>query len=313
MTLFERFPKLTLILLLSVFLSVSLYALNQCAWHFFGLGKPVLYSAHPIYGYHLQANQNVSRTKKQIIKINNLGLRAESDWELNDFQNKILFLGDSVTYGGSYIANQHLFSYTALTSLPPHYQSGNAGVNGWGVNNVCAYIKEMEFLPAQIYISLFPEGDFYRGLQRIGGQPFWTKKPRFALEELGFYFLYKLQLKEMQSERILSDEEKIKTAEIAIKNLKSLDQYLKQNNRIHLIYISPSRSQVNQNAPQDTIIKALFEKHNLDVKYLQDNIVHLPTHRKEVLFHDEIHLSPEGHQAWGEFIGYDLKQSIEKK
>ena len=86
-----------------------------------GLGKPVLYQADLRYGYRPQPNKEYQRYYGAKIKLNNLSLRTNEDWDIKK-DNKILFLGDSVTYGGSYIDNTELFSNLAAKGLK-NYQS----------------------------------------------------------------------------------------------------------------------------------------------------------------------------------------------
>ncbi len=311
-SIFERYPKSTLFGVIITSLFFILFLAEMAAGHLFGLGKTVIYDAHPVYGYRPVSNQIVARHPSQIVKINNIGLRANVDWDPNDFQHKVLFLGDSVTYGGSYISNEQLFSHLAVKDFP-EYSSGNAGVNGWGVNNVHALVKEMDFLPAQIYVSMFPEGDFYRGHNRIGGQPLWTRKPHFALEELFQYFVYQIHLKKTPviNYAALDENQRNKIVNVAVKNLKSLDGFLKENHRDHLIYITPSRSQMLGIAPIDQTIKSLFEKNHVDVIYLLDKMDKMPKEEIQALYHDEIHLSEKGHQLWAKLIAEDLQEIIQ--
>ncbi|HRE31713.1 MAG TPA: hypothetical protein PLD88_07055, partial [Candidatus Berkiella sp.] len=152
---FEKHPRLTLAGVLLLFGLAGITGLELAAGYLFGLGRSVIYESHPVYGYRPEPNQFVARNKHDVIKINNLGLRANQDWAPNQPQHKILFLGDSVTYGGSYVHNDQLFSSLAIKSFSG-YESANAGVNGWGVNNVYALVKEMHFLPADVYVSVFP-------------------------------------------------------------------------------------------------------------------------------------------------------------
>ncbi|MGD9591743.1 MAG: SGNH/GDSL hydrolase family protein [Candidatus Berkiella sp.] len=313
-TVFERHPKTTLIVLASFLLLIGIVIANKLASSLFGLGKVVIYEANPIYGYRPKPEQKIARQAHHEIQINNLGLRAQTDWDPYDFTHKILFLGDSVTYGGSYIGNQQLFSYLIGQQFPK-FTSGNAGVNGWGVNNVHAFVKELQFLPAQVYVSMFPEGDFYRGLNRIGGQPFWTTKPKSALDELFQYFIYKMQLKKNPGFNInlASDKERTLIVDIAARNLKDLDNYLKQNNRDHIIYITPSRSQLLGITKQDDFIKNAFEKYGLKVIYIKDKLGALSADEIKQLYHDEIHLSPLGHEKWAAIMSEDLKSILDHR
>jgi lysophospholipase L1-like esterase len=303
---FERYPRLTLLILLLI-LGIGSFWVIEMGAQYFGLGKAVIYQSHPIYGYRPKPNQIIARKPSQTVHLNNLALRAAHDWDPAQFHNKILFLGDSVTYGGSYITNNQLFSAQATANLPG-YEAGNAGVNGWGVDNVHALVKEAAFLPAAIFVTTFPEGDFYRGLARIGGQPFWTHQPRLALEELWFFLLYKMQLYQTSATQKFNDHEKNQIIESSVKKLKALDEYLTTQHRKHIIYISPSRTQLVNGAPIDQHIFDLLRKHNVKVIYLKDKIPpSLTADERLALYHDEIHLSPQGHRLWGQLMHDDLR------
>jgi hypothetical protein len=171
-SIFERRPKATLacfwLAFLLLFGAVSEVALR----HFTGMGRPVLFYANPSYGYRMLPNQETWRFGGAHFKINNLGLRASDDWD-RAIQDKILFLGDSVTYGGNHISNEDLFSQTALKGLLD-VRSGNAGIPNWGVENVYGLVVQEKFLPAGVYITTFIEDDFYRGLQSGRNKP-WIK------------------------------------------------------------------------------------------------------------------------------------------
>lgn len=179
---FERNQRLTLVALI-VFGCVLLLVVAEIAARLIlGLGDRVLYQSSPLFGYRPQPDQLVYRRGGAEIRINNLGLRADRDWD-STRENKVLFLGNSVTYGGSYIGTTELFSPLAVEGAEGYF-AGNAGVNGWGVENIHALIVGNGFTPASIYVSVLQEMDFYRGLSKLAGKAFWTHKPLFALEEL---------------------------------------------------------------------------------------------------------------------------------
>src|SRR5204862_432522 len=135
---FERHPRLTLAGFWLAFLLVFAVLANAALSKFTGMGHPVLFYANPVYGYRMLPNQETWRFGGAHFKINNLGLRAREDWDRGT-RDKILFVGDSVTYGGNRIANEDLFSELATQGLPG-FHSGNAGVPNWGVENYTALI-----------------------------------------------------------------------------------------------------------------------------------------------------------------------------
>lgn len=311
MTLFERYPKTTLTALLVILAGVGCFALEWGARTFFGLGNVVLYESHPLYGYRPLPHQTVSRDHHTVVHTNNLGLRAQSDWDLTQPHNKILFLGDSVTYGGSYIANTQLFSHLAAQALPG-YEGGNAGVNGWGVSNVSAFITTTHFLPADFYVSVFPEGDFYRGINRIGGQPLWTTTPRYALEELLHYGFYQLQLRKNPPSQhyTAAHPDAITIVTRAVQDLKALDDYLQSQGKKHFIYITPSRDQVLNQAEKDPVVASLLAQYHIPVTYIGDRLPAVSEQEKTTWFYDLIHLSSTGHQVWADIIAADLSQKV---
>lgn len=309
-TLFDRYPKATLGIIVCACLIVLSAGLEFIAHKFLGLGNVIVYEVSPIYGYRPQANQILSRGHHHV-QINNLGLRAEEDWDPNIKHNKVLFLGDSVTYGGSYIDNKQLFSYLAVKPFAEFY-AGNAGVNAWGVLNVHALVKETKFLPADTVVSMFPEGDFVRGLMRIGGQPFWTHKPRYGLEELMQYGVYKVNLRKMSSISAQPQgEARDITYKIATRALKELDTYIKANNARHIIYITPTLNQVLGSENIDSQLLSMFAQEDIEVNYILDKLPqNLSEQSIKKLFVDNIHLSESGHALWADLIRQDLSNII---
>lgn len=276
-----------------------------------GMGNPVLYDSSPLYGYRPLPNRSYHRFRNAHLRFNNLRLRAEKDWDA-DPNNKVLFLGDSVTFGGSYIDNQELFSHLAVQDLS-NYESGNAGVNAWGVENIYGLVVESRFLPARIYVTTLPEGDFYRGLTRCQGTPFYNVSPRFALLELWYYFCFKQNIHRYREwQAYASTDERRFVVEKAVQRLKEMDESLRRAGFDHLMFITPSKEQVTGKAQQDPLVKELLEKHGLHPVYIADklNELGLSLTERERLFYDLIHLDRQGHVIWAKIIRRELEKVI---
>ena len=281
-----------------------------------GLGNPVIYNSSPIYGYKPLPNKEYTRFGRAKIMFNNLGLRANKDWnkEKND---KVLFLGNSVTYGGSHLDNEELFSRLAVEKLNKtahlNYTSGNAGVNGWEIENIYGLIRELHFLPATVYITTLLEGDFYRGLTRMQGLPFFNKKPTFALQELWYFFCYKQNNKRYEPwTTFLNEQERIYVLEKAVKKLKEMDTFLKEKGYKHVLFITPSKNQVIEGTNKDTLIYNLLIQYKIIPHYIIDKIAkyNLSLKEKEGLFYDTVHLEKRGHELWATIIAAELKKQI---
>ena len=110
------------------------------------LGKPLIYKNSKFYGYDIKPNQKLVRRGNKII-INNMGMRSNSDWK-NDRKNKIIFFGDSVTYGGSVVSNDDLFSEKICIKLNKgenDFLCGNSAVNGYNLYSIIRKIKYKSF------------------------------------------------------------------------------------------------------------------------------------------------------------------------
>jgi hypothetical protein len=305
---FERHPKTTLSIVWLVFLLLFTIAAEIALKQLSGLGRPVLFYAHPSYGYRMQPNQETWRFGAAHFKINNLGLRANGDWDSVP-GNRVLFLGDSVTYGGNHISNQHLFSELAVRGLAG-FATGNAGIPNWGVENVHGLIVEEKFLPASVYVSTFIEKDFYRGLQLGQNMP-WIKyeRPLFALQELAEFGWHKFVKNTRETNRRVREREPadVRVARAAAK-LRAMDDFLNARGYRHLIFISPTREQVLGEHPRDLRVEAQLEKHGIEAVYLLDKPIMRaasPAERRS-WYQDDVHLTTKGHAVWGELIREQL-------
>ena len=294
-----------------VFVLILLSASEMFLRAKYGFGNPVIYDSNPLYGFRPLPEQETVRFNGKRIYFNNLGLRAMGDWDENP-DGKVLFLGDSVTYGGSYISNEDLFSTLALSNIDG-FTAGNAGVNAWGVDNVYGLVVESEFTPATIYVSVFPEGDFYRGLTRLHGLPYNNVKPSLALQEILMYFAYKINNKRYINWTKMASEKTIITViRKSVARLSEMDKYLKAKGYIHLVFITPSKGQVYRNAERDLALEGLLNEYGVEAVYLTDSVKDVVQRSVQELYYDEIHLNEAGHRIWGEIIGNYIVMAMSK-
>lgn len=85
------------ILILTAIITVLLIV--EIILRVYGLGNPVIYERSLLWGYSPKANQTLKRLKGATITINEFGLRTQERF-IN--KNKIIFYGDSVTWGELY-------------------------------------------------------------------------------------------------------------------------------------------------------------------------------------------------------------------
>jgi hypothetical protein len=153
-----------------------------------GLGHPILYDNRATYGYRPRPDQTRRRLFGARVHVNGLGLRGP-DW--NGDGLGVLFLGDSVTWGGSYVDDHDLFAAVALRTLAerlpgrlPPLVPLDAGVNGWGPQNVRALLDEDRGFGSPLWVLTLVDDDFRREKTRIGEVPYFNRPPATAFSEL---------------------------------------------------------------------------------------------------------------------------------
>ncbi len=148
-----------------------------------GFGHPVIYRVDPQVGYYPAPNQDVHRYGGEI-QINAFGMRSpgiRAQKPPGTF--RILMLGDSTLYGGSYIDQSSIYAARLAKLLNEHAAAGSQipqpvevlclGVNAWGPQHELAYVTKFGIFQADLVMVMGPPDDAYR--------------PRYGLEHLPFY------------------------------------------------------------------------------------------------------------------------------
>lgn len=277
----------------------------------YGLGNPIIYENSRIYGYKIKANQNIKRKGNKII-INNLGMRSNKSWEENLIKKKILFFGDSVTYGGSIVSNNDLFSEKICKQLNKdidNYICGNLGANGYSLHSIIRRIKYKEFDNEDLIIVTIISNNFPRIFHNSISQPFWTKKiSNFypALTEIFFIYLDKLRNKAKYN---LGSEDVFENINLQYYNdlTNELEEVLNKNNKPYIIFYSPSLNELEKIRDNyfKNILKDKFKNfYDLgDIQYIE----------KKNLYYDNIHLNKKGHDEYSKFILSIIKEKYLNK
>ena len=103
---FRIFSK-TIVISISVFIGIIFCEITG---RIIGLGKPILYNIDSLVGYRLKPNQRVRRFQNKYITTDQEGFRISKFQKENAYSEKIVFVGDIVTYGCYNIDDKELFS-----------------------------------------------------------------------------------------------------------------------------------------------------------------------------------------------------------
>jgi|SRR5271157_292027 len=172
-----------------------------------GFGNPIVYRVDPHVGYYPAPNQNVHRYGGEI-HINSFGMRSRdisADKPAGTF--RILMLGDSTLYGGSYIDQSQTYATRlegllnekpgVLPNSPRQVEVLCMGVNGWGSQHELAYVKEFGLFHADLVMVMGPPNDAYRSLHGIEQLPFFVEghRPQFAWQEFWDHLRWEYDLR----------------------------------------------------------------------------------------------------------------------
>lgn len=154
------------------------WATAETLLRWFDIADVPVYERNPEYGYLMRPNQSVS-TRGRRYAINSHGLRGR-DFASPKQENtlRLLFVGDSVTYGGGIIREPDLFVNRIVEGMNTHpkrchlTEAVNLSVPGWGIQNMAAYTLTKGIFEADIVVWVVPSADFRR----------W----KTSLEDLGF-------------------------------------------------------------------------------------------------------------------------------
>ena len=183
-----------------------------------GFGNPVVYRVDPRVGYYPAPNQDVHRYGGNI-HINAYGMRSRNiaaEKPAGTF--RILMLGDSTLYGGSYLDQNQTYAsrleellnqkLSALPHSPRQVEVLSMGVNGWGPQHELAYVQEFGLFHADLVMVMGPPADAYRPLYGIAHLPFYVEghRPRFAWQEFWDHLLW------MYERRLTRPDESFKSS-----------------------------------------------------------------------------------------------------
>ena len=285
---------LTVIIFLITF-SVNYY------FEFIGLGDPIRYDKDLIYGYAPKENQKKKRFKNSFVTINESGLRSIENWRSSK-KKKILFIGDSVTFGGSYIDDKKIFSHLVCDELM-RFSCGNAGVNGYGIINMVNRSRYDERIhDSDIVIFLFSALNFTREYTSSETAHFYLNDHDFFLsglmEAISFfstkYDVNYLLSKRDNTKKYNHDRELI---DYSLEQLAKEAKRLKKDNKIVKIFLSVEKNSKKSENRLNQYIFDRLEDFELENFYFLKN-----TLNKVDYFVDNIHLSSKGHKIVAEKI-----------
>jgi len=169
---------------------------GEVALRALGLGRPILYDNRLAWGFRPLPSQTESRWLGARVHVNTLGVRGSDVGATRaPGATRLLFLGDSVTWGGSYVDDDALFAAVAARRLARDGRTVewlDAGVNAWGPENVLGFVRETGGFDSSVWIVVALADDFRREKTHVGEVPYFNTPPATAWEELFVLAAYRV-------------------------------------------------------------------------------------------------------------------------
>ena len=312
-----KFKSLTL----NIFITLISLSLGIVIVEFFarsiGLGNPLIYKVDPLVGYRLKPNQSKLRRRNSKVTSDFEGFRVDHTKKFKKSNKLLVFVGDSVTYGGSYLDNTDIFSSKICDLIDnKHFYCLNNGLNSWGVLNMGRFIDNFSFYsqrkPEKFILVILP-GDEGRNLRSIIETPYWDSSPKqpSGINEIvkflnSKYFVPSLKRKdndEYNFTKIEKDKLNNLQREVIWEELEFL---LKDSIYKIDIVVTPPMNWFTDPSKIKTI--NTYENLLKNISKLQsvENICNLYDHLKSEfnsnLYTDGVHLSKSGHDLWAKKI-----------
>jgi hypothetical protein len=152
-----------------------------------GVGAVTEFAPHPRWGYLMRPSQKVW-SYGHPVTINARGLRGpEFALPKPAGLTRLLFVGDSITYGGGRLRDEELFCRVveALASSGGRRQEVvNLSAPGWSPQNWWAYLETESLLDADFVVMSLPDIDLDRPFATMGRHGLRERSPSLRLGSL---------------------------------------------------------------------------------------------------------------------------------
>ncbi len=273
-----------------------------------GLGDPVLIAPDPACSYITRPDQRVFRFFVHT-DINHYGMRSQ---EVSPVRPpgvvRVLFVGDSLTYGTTHVDQKNLFTQIVGRGLPSIFHQKaevlNASANGWAPDNEWAWVRSRGIFQSNYVLLVLNDGDPTQPRAKIDqvGDALPQARPLTAIGELFTRFveprIVHIQPHSDPGDVVVPDD----VTERA--NLQDLDQFVdlvrSQHGQMILVFL-PFRSDIPQPANKAlNVLQTWSAAHNVPVIDLTSAIA--AHSAAEICIYDRTHFNTAGNAVIGHAI-----------
>lgn len=304
--------KRSVFLLMTAVLVCAPIGLAELYLRYVGLGDPILFYANASYRYAPLPDQKQRRQRGAWVTIDSKGLRSSRDWS-DRADGKILFIGDSVTWGGTYIDDADTFAEGVCQRLTKatgkSFVCGNAGANEYGTDNMAERIRYKDFNDEAALVVTLISPDATRGLADAQGRFFFTQRPPppfRALWEAAAFLTWR-SYRYLRPIDYRSNDD-LSVADRSLQNLFDAIRATQRPGRTVLFALSPLENELGGHESLLTKhVQAILDRSEFDLLDLHAAVS--AAHSKN-FYYDGIHLDVKGHHFYADQIAARLAPAL---
>jgi hypothetical protein len=298
----------------ALILAASFVLLAEGIARMFGFGHPVLYVADPDVGYYPEPDVHVVRYGG-LVATNRFGMRSPDVTPSKPpGVFRILMLGDSTLWGGSYIDQEDLYSSQLLARMNSEGLPGKVEVlamsaNGWGPFHERGFVKKFGVFGADLALIQMPIDDINRPLYGLMSVPFFATgaPPRFALEEEMNTLIWSYRSRHAG----LDERWELRQSQYGIHEYGRLADDLHGAGCEVMLFLHPTQSpgfggdEGHREATWTHQLEDTLAEHGVKVQLARGVFAGKGTVKE--IYYDNMHLNPTGHHVYAEFIEGRIK------
>jgi hypothetical protein len=285
-----------------------------------GLGNPVLIAPDSACGYILKPDQNVLRFFSHT-HVNHYGMRSAEVASTRDPHTlRIMFVGDSVTYGTSRVDQQQIFTEILHRDLPAILHQPvevlNASASAWAIDNELSYIRSRGLFHSDTVLLVLNDGDVTQSRATMAEvrDDLPQKRPPTAIGELYERYvrprLFSALMRTDAGDGVAANADGTIRQNMA--DLDALEALVTgQGARLVIIYAPFRGDAPNQSANAQAVLRNWTASHQVAMFDLTSVELHYSS--REITL-DNIHFNAKGHRVvaeaiekeWPELMGVDL-------
>ena len=277
-----------------------------------GLGNPVLIQPDSACSYILKPDQSVMRFFVRT-HINHYGMRSdEVPGERRPGALRLLFVGDSITYGTTQVDQEEIFTEILHRELPAIVHRPvevlNASAGAWAPDNELAYIQSRGIFQSDLVLLVLNDGDLSQQRSTLAevGDGLPQRRPATAIGELYTRFI-RPRMVHVTGKADAGDNLTPGADGVIRANLADLDRMNElvrgQGARLLVVYIPFMRDIPAESATVAATLRSWSGAHHVGMLDLTS--VEASFSSQEITLDNGIHLNARGHRA----VAQALKRS----